>query len=124
MPYVLGKVRRYFVSHMSVLPILCAKGEIMRHSIMQDITEPRCYVTGTTYNLHWHHIYNGVGRRSMSEDQGFTVYLRADVHHALHNRLAPFHGLDYILKRECQRRYESTGHTRDEFIALVGKSYL
>ena len=37
-------------------------------SIMQ--TRKECYITGSTYNLHKHHIFEGTGRRSQSEKYG------------------------------------------------------
>lgn len=33
------------------------------------------------------------------------------------------HALDLKLKQECQRKYEET-HSREEFMALIGKNYL
>lgn len=94
-----------------------------RRSIMQDASEPRCYVTGATSGLHWHHIVHGPNR-SMAEREGLTCYLRADVHMALHDHREPWSDLDTRLKRECQRRFEETGRTREEWRKLVGKSYL
>lgn len=94
-----------------------------RHSILQDVSEPRCYVTGATSGLHWHHVVHGANR-SMAEREGFTCYLRWDVHAALHDHREPWSGLDQLLKRECQERFEELGHTRDEWLRLVGRSYL
>lgn len=96
----------------------------MSKSILQN--EKVCYQTGRTDNLHKHHIYYGRGVRAISDKHGFWVWLtgewhnedsRIDVHHN------PNCGLDTQLKIECQRKYEST-HSRDEFIRLIGKSYL
>ena len=33
------------------------------------------------------------------------------------------HELDLMLKRHCQMKYEET-HSREEFMALIGKNYL
>ena len=55
---------------------------------------------------------------------GFWVYLRHDWHEAeygVHGRDG--HELDLRLKRECQREYETT-HSREEFMALIGRNYL
>lgn len=93
-------------------------------SIMQDTQE--CWQTGRTDNLHLHHIYEGNGRRKVSDENGFWVWLtgewhnqdsRIDVHHN------PGCGLDQQLKEMCQRIYEQD-HSRDEFIRLIGRSYL
>lgn len=32
--------------------------------------------------------------------------------------------LDMQLKQDCQRAYEADGHTREEFMRLIGKNYL
>ena len=32
--------------------------------------------------------------------------------------------LDIKLKQDCQRAYEAEGHTRAEFIKLIGNNYL
>ena len=34
------------------------------------------------------------------------------------------HELDVELKQACQQAFEADGHTRKEFIELIGKSYL
>lgn len=94
----------------------------MAKSIMQD--EKRCFVTGTSYGIDLHHIYFGNPRRKISDRNGFTVYLRHDIHMALHDHRKPFENLDSQLKRMCQAVYEKQGHTRKEFVALIGRSYL
>ena len=94
----------------------------MRESILQSSKE--CYITGRTDNLHRHHIYFGNPLRDVSEKNGFWVWLtgqyhnqdsRVDVHH---NR-----ALDLRLKQECQTAFEKT-HSREEFMRLIGRSYL
>lgn len=94
----------------------------MAKSIMQ--TEKECFLTGSTVNLHKHHIYAG-GRRRISEENGFWVWLIGPYHnqsdYGVHGKNG--HELDMELKRICQARYEES-HTREEFIRLIGKSYL
>ena len=94
----------------------------MAKSIMQ--TEKECFMTGSTVNLHKHHIYAG-GRRKISEREGFWVWLRGDYHnqsdYGVHGKDG--HELDFELKRICQARYEES-HTREDFVKLIGKSYL
>lgn len=94
----------------------------MSDSILQ--TEKRCYITGQTNNLHKHHIFAG-GRRKISEEHGFWVYLAGWLHnqseHGVHGKNG--HELDKMLKCHAQLAYEQN-HTREEFIALIGKSYL
>lgn len=91
-------------------------------SIMQNKRE--CYITGATEGLHKHHIYKA-SRRKTSEKNGFWCWLRWDWHngagYGVHGKDG--HELDERLKRVCQSKYEET-HTREEFRALIGKSYL
>lgn len=91
-------------------------------SILQDKKE--CYITGTTHNLHKHHIYAG-GRRQISEREGFWVWLTGALHNqsndGVHGKNG--HALDLRLKQDCQRKYEET-HSREAFLAVIGKSYL
>lgn len=92
-------------------------------SILQDRRE--CYITHTTANLHKHHIFFGGANRKTSEKQGFWVWLRFDFHngasYGVHGKDG--HELDLKLKRECQYKFEQT-HSRNEFIKLIGRSYL
>ena len=94
----------------------------MAKSILQD--ERECYITGSTYNLHRHHIYAG-GRRQISEANGFWVYLTGRLHNqsneGVHGKDG--HELDLKLKQDCQRKYEET-HSRAEWMALMHKNYL
>ncbi len=93
----------------------------MAKSIMQ--TEKRCYVCGTTYGLHEHHIFYGTANRKQSEKHGFKVYL-CGRHHNLSEEGVHFdHELDLRIKRDCQRVFEKT-HSREEFISIIGKNYL
>ena len=91
-------------------------------SILQS--EKVCYLTGSTYNLHRHHIYAG-SRRPISEREGFWVWLTGYYHNqsnaGVHGKDG--HELDWKLKQDCQRKYEET-HSREEFIRLIGKNYL
>ena len=50
----------------------------MAKSIVQSKKE--CYITGSTYNLHKHHIFEGTANRKLSEKYGLWIYLRADWH--------------------------------------------
>lgn len=94
----------------------------MAKSILQDDRE--CYITGSTYNLHLHHIFAG-GRRKISDREGFVVYLTGALHNqsdeGVHGKNG--HELDMLLKQDCQRKYEET-HSRKEWMALMGKNYL
>lgn len=93
-------------------------------SILQG-TEKQCNITGDTYNLHKHHIYYGTGLRAISDKHGFWVWLRGDLHNqsdeGVHGKNG--HTLSLMLKQDCQRAFEKD-HTREEFRAIIGKSYL
>lgn len=75
--------------------------------------------------LQTHHVYFGAGRREISEENGFTVYLCWNHHlyaggpEAVHRN----HEICRRLQEETQRKFEQT-HTREEFINLIGRSYL
>lgn len=92
------------------------------NSILQS--ECRCYFCGSYEWIEEHHIFGGDPNRRISEENGFKVFLchwhhnepPDGVHFNRRNRLR--------LQEECQRRYEEMGHTRAEFIALIGKNYL
>ena len=83
-----------------------------------------CFICSKQYGLHDHHIYFGIGRRSISEKNGFKVWLCQEHHtgstgvHGKHG-----HDIDLFLKQECQRKYEET-HSREDFISLIGRNYL
>lgn len=91
-------------------------------SIIQRSKE--CIVCGTTQNLHLHHIFFGVANRKISDRNGFTCYL-CGYHHNLSNQgVHSNRELDLMLKRLCQEKYESMGYSREDFIRLIGKSYI
>lgn len=92
----------------------------MSKSIMQD--DKFCYKTGTTYNLHKHHIYGGANRNH-SEHFGFWVYLTADYHNMSDKGVHFDMDFDRELKAACQRKFEET-HTRQEFMSIIGKNYI
>lgn len=80
----------------------------------------KCYITERTDSIELHHIYPGKNRKT-SDEQGFWVYLTAEMHRKVHEN--PNEDLDLFLKRLCQTRYEKT-HNREDFLRLIGKSYL
>lgn len=92
-------------------------------SILQGRKE--CYITRSREELEEHHIYYGAtGLREISERNGFKVWLARPLHTGY---LTGIHGgnhsLDLRLKEDCQREYEKT-HTREEFVQIIGMSYL
>lgn len=84
--------------------------------------ERKCYVCGTEYNLHKHHVYAG-GRRKASEKYGAWVYLCAK-HHNMSDEGVHFNrSLDFLLKAAAQTELEKT-MSREEFRRHFGRSYL
>lgn len=68
-------------------------------------------MTGSTENLHEHHIMHGTANRKKSEQWGLKVWLRADWHnmadYGVHNNKE----LDLCLKQIAQRKFEELyGH--------------
>ena len=90
-------------------------------SILQSKRE--CIITGATDGLHKHHIYLGNPGRKISEENGFGCWLQWDWHNGAGYGVHFDRKLDLELKRMCQEEYEKT-HSREEFIRLIGKSYL
>lgn len=90
-------------------------------SIMQDKEE--CYITKQTGDLVRHEIYFGSANRKISKEQGFWVWLRPEWHNTSDYSVHFNRALDLRLKMDCQEIYEKT-HSREEFTALIGRSYL
>lgn len=99
---------------------LAEKG--LKKSILQDYDE--CYNCGSTRDLQIFFAYPAKAKRKICRKNGFWV------------RVCPYCAgwlndwdfEDYVwkkkLKEDCQRKFESLGHSREEFIELIGKSYL
>lgn len=90
-------------------------------SILQN--EKKCFLCDTTYDLHDHHIYFGSANRKISEANGFKVWLCAYHHNMSNDSVHHNRKLDLLVKKVCQRKYEKA-HSREEFIKLIGRSYL
>lgn len=96
-------------------------------SILQK-KDGTCYLCRKLYGdyrvqgIHEHHVFDGPNR-SISEAEGFKVYLCADHHlygtEAVHRN----HEMMLLVQQDCQRAYEQD-HTRREFADLIGKNYL
>lgn len=92
----------------------------MPESILSN--ERRCYVCGSTENLHKHHIFFGANRK-WSEKYGCWVYLCAAHHNMSNKGVHNDRMLDLKLKAECQRAFEKD-HTREEFMRIFTKQWL
>lgn len=82
----------------------------------------RCYICGTTNNIHCHHIFFGP-KRKWAEKYGLKVYL-CQSHHE--GNYSPHHDriLDLGLKKLAQTMFEADVGNREEFRQIFGKSYL
>lgn len=87
-------------------------------------TDKTCYVCGTTYGLHKHHIFGGTGRRKLSDQDGLWVWL-CGPHHNLSNEGVHFNkDLMDRLHREGQAAWECVFGDRAAFIKRYGRNYL
>ena len=92
-----------------------------RYSIIQEnLTE--CLVCRTTRDIHIHHIYAGSNRKN-SEKHHCIVALCYRHHNGSDAGVHFNRELDLRLKRFAQAKFEET-HTREEFRAIFGKSWL
>lgn len=97
-------------------------------SLLQDQSNKQCYLCmllEEDYNdkiVEDHHIYFGPNRRN-SELYGFKVNLCIGHHRESADAVHRNREKDLILKKICQKEYERT-HTRQEFVRIIGKSYL
>lgn len=92
-------------------------------SILQDKKE--CLVCKATNNLHVHHVFEGFGRRSISEREGLTVYLCVYHHNGSNHSVHLNPHLELKIKRWAEKKWlEHTGKTIEDFIKLFTKSYL
>ena len=104
------------------------KKKIHKRSLIHQ-KDGTCYLCIKEYHnygrhrmVHEHHIYGGANR-SISEANGFKAYL-CPCHHqfskqAVHND----HRLMRMMQEDCQRVFEES-HSREEFMALIGRNYL
>ena len=83
-----------------------------------------CWVCGTPYGLHKHHVYGGANRK-WSEKYGCWVYL-CGKHHNLDTKEGVHFNkeLDNKLKDFTQKRFEAHLGTREDFMAIFGRNYI
>ena len=93
---------------------------MQRFSILNNLD--RCYFCNQPRQA-IHEVYFGTSNRQISIQNGFCVGL-CNIHHNMSNNSVHHNReMDLILKRLYQKEYEKT-HTRDDFIRLIGRSYL
>lgn len=82
-----------------------------------------CYFCHKKEGLHLHHVFFGTANRKISDREGFVVYLCPYHHNMSKDSVHQNRNYDLALKRKCQLEYEKN-HTREDFIKLIGKSYI
>lgn len=93
----------------------------MARSIIQ--TDKECYVCGTTYNLHEHHIFFGTANRKQSEKYGMKVWL-CQYHHTGQAGVHFNKDLDTQLKKLAQIKFEVEYGANISFREAFGKNYI
>ena len=87
--------------------------------------EKQCYVCGSRFNLHLHHIMFGKNRKKADED-GLTVYLCYQHHegtYGVHGKEG--HNLDQELKKIAEEKWiKHFNKTKEDFIERYGRNYL
>ena len=110
-------------------PKVKKKKIVHKKSIMQDCEDNRCYLCmelNNDFTLKYteeHHCIHGMANRAISERLGLKVKLCLEHHRigkeAVHNNSIN----SLILKEAAQRRYEED-HSRAEWMAEMGRSWL
>ena len=91
-----------------------------RYSILNNLD--RCFFCGKPAEC-IHEVYFGTANRQISIKNGFCVGLCHKEHNLSDKSVHRDRKMDLILKKKYQEEYEKT-HTREEFIKLIGKSFL
>ena len=94
-----------------------------RRSNKRPEATDRCCICGRPF-AHTHEVFYGTANREVSRSAGFQVRLCEEHHQGtsgVHGRDG--HALDMELKCEMQAKYE-VSHSRQEFISLIGRSYI
>ena len=93
-----------------------------RYSIIQK--EARCYVCGTSQNIHIHEVFFGKNRQISIED-GCCVYLCGRHHNQSNDGVHFNHDLDLQLKRTMEDKWlEYYDKTIEDFIRRYGRNFL
>jgi hypothetical protein len=91
-------------------------------SIVQDLTQERCFVCGSMRGLELHHIMHGTANRRLSTRYGLTCWLCRTHHtgrYGVHNNAE----LNHKLQEEAQKAFEKA-YSHTEWMKIFGKNYL
>ena len=89
------------------------------NSIVQDLSQERCYLCGRMGQLDLHHIMHGTANRRWATRLGLTCWLCRPCHTKAHCEIL----VNKRLQRDAQKAFEQT-HSRDEWMKIFGKNYL
>jgi len=89
-------------------------------SILQEKKE--CYVTGRTYGLHKHHVFEGTANRKKSEKWGFYIWLIPEFHNIGPKSIHNDYNFDLRVKKEAQKKFIER-HGYDKWMAEFHKDY-
>ena len=93
-----------------------------RYSLLTDDMK-KCYITGSTQDIHIHEVYYGSADRKKSIEYGCCVPLRADYHNMSSHGVHFNKELDLRLKREMQEAFEKK-FSHEKFMEVFHKNYL
>ena len=92
-------------------------------SILSNTRE--CFICHAPDPLHRHHIYEGTGRRKISEQQGCWIWLCPRHHNASNFGIHANKELDLKIKQMCEEKWlEIHDATQEDFIEVFGRNYL
>lgn len=86
--------------------------------------DKQCRICGSRQDIHKHHIFFGSANRKLSEKYGCWVYLCQYHHNGSNEGVHYNYGLDQLLKKTAQRRWEEIYGSREDFRKIFGRSYL
>lgn len=92
------------------------------HSVFTDDLG-HCFITGSPY-VHIHHIMEGERNRSLSEEDGFILPLRYDLHNLAKDSAHIDKNFNNQLKIMCQNYWLNTGRTKEEWIHRYGQWWI
>ena len=92
------------------------------NSIVQDLSEERCYLCGCVRDLELHHIMHGTANRRLSTRYGLTCWL-CHTHHTGRFGVHSHAELNRKLQQDAQTAFERT-HTHAMWMRIFGKNYL
>ena len=101
----------------------------MKSIIQSD--KSHCFICGRNaradyFGLEEHHVFEGYGRRELSEQYGLKVYICGDRCHrngkqSVHKNAQVDRALKEVVQTRAMQYY---GWTIEQFIEIIGKSYL